>query len=166
MNAAALTVRPAGTPDMAQVNRIVSACVISWNLPARVKRLAIGSYLYQAHDLEFLEIYAAVDQQDRIVGVAALEQTDQPSSAATSTGLALHGLYVDPAQHKQGVGQKLLEFSMQRARQARVSGLLVKAQSDANSYFAQQGFMRLPALKPDRDYPNTWWKPTLQSHCA
>ncbi len=51
-----------------------------------------------------------------------------------------------------------LDAALQAARGEGFDGLLVKAQADANGFFAARGLSRLPAEKPERDYPHRYWQ--------
>ena len=65
--------RPANADDLSAVNAVIESAVMTWKLPERVKRLAMSTYLYTAHDLEHLHLMLAEDRAAAIVGVAAWE---------------------------------------------------------------------------------------------
>ncbi len=153
-----VTVRLASEDDLPAINAIIEACVMGWDLPERVKRLSLDSYRYHAQDLDHLAVYVATSATGEVVGVAALEQADEKDLPANRTGLLLHGIYVMPGWQRSGVGKQLLARAFEAACEQGVDGLLVKAQADANSYFASQGFNPLPVVDPGRDYPHRWWR--------
>jgi len=63
--------------DLDTVNAVVTQAMLSWDLPARVRRLALPSLIYSSLDLEHMHI-AIVDEIDGSgVGIAAWEEADQ-----------------------------------------------------------------------------------------
>lgn len=154
-----LVIRPLQRDDLEAVNAIIESCVMGWNLPERVKRLVLGSYRYNPHDLAHFDICLGETTDGRIVGVAALEEAAPPDLPTGQSGLLLHGLYVDPAHQHQGIGRRLLAAALASVRQQHKEGLLVKAQADASGFFRAQGFIDLPVENENRDYPHRWWKP-------
>lgn len=153
-----ISIRKAKASELKVVNDIIRACALGWNLPDRVKRLTVSSYQYNNFDFEHFEIFVAIDTSNRVVGVAALEEINTLNIPEEQSGLLLHGLYVDPAFQNQSIGQRLLQFSLQRVKSEELDGLLVKAQIDANRFFEKQGFKHLPIIDGDKDYPHRWWK--------
>lgn len=152
-------VRPAAVDDLPAINAIVERAVMTWQLAERVKCLSLPSYRYQAHDLAHLHIVVAEDGAHAIVGVAAWEEAGARDVPPGKRGLLLHGIYVDPAKQKQGVGSRLLDAAMNAALESGFDGLLVKAQADASGFFAVRGMTRLPVENPERDYPHRFWQP-------
>jgi N-acetylglutamate synthase-like GNAT family acetyltransferase len=153
-----VTVKAADINDLKGINQIITACVYSWDLPDRVKRLTLQSYLYDETDFDHLDIFVATDSNNKILGLAALESAQTMDLPGNQTGLLLHGIYVDPHYQNQHIGEKLLSLSFQHVKDNHLKGLLVKAQASANSYFGHQGFEHLPVINPDKDYPHRWWK--------
>lgn len=151
-------IRPAHAADLAAINCIVERAVMTWKLPERVKRLALPSYRYHAHDLQHQLMLVAELPEVGIAGVAALEEADPRDLPAARTGLLLHGLYVDPAWQGQGIGTRLLQAACTACRETGHDGLLVKAQPDAAAFFQSRGLQRLAVKDPDRDYPHRYWK--------
>lgn len=129
-----LDLRPAGAEDLDPINGLIARAVDTWDLPARVKRLTLPSYHYGPLDLQAMTVVCAWREQ-RLVGVVAWEIV---TGEAT---LALHGLYVDPAQWGQGIGSALLRHAEQAARRQGLTAVRVKAQSGAKHFFARQGFV-------------------------
>lgn len=152
-----LRIRLALAAELAAINAIVERAVMTWKLPERVKRLALPSYRYHAHDLAHQRILVAERLDTGIVGVAALEEAEPKDLPTAGGGLLLHGLYVDPAWQGQGVGSRLLEAALDTCRQTGQGGLLVKAQPDAAGFFQRRGMQRLAMKDPDRDYPYRYW---------
>lgn len=150
-------VRPARESDLASINAIIEAAVMGWSLPERVKRLSVDSYRYTLEDLRHFAMRVALDG-DRVVGVAAFEQAARRETPNGVSGLMLHGLYVDPAAQRRGVGRVLVESVASAARYAGHRGVLVKASRDAVDFFRRLGFARVAASGAS-DYPNLFWLP-------
>lgn len=155
-----MRLRTAGTTDLDGANGVIRRAVMTWNLPERVKRLALPTYLYGDHDLAHLELLLAVDEDDRPVGIAAWEAADPRDCPGDSRGLLLHGLYVDPDHQGRGIGARLLAAAAEHARSRGYAGLLVKAQADAVGFFQRQGLRPILVRDPGRDYPNRFWLDT------
>lgn len=153
-----LMIRTADAADLGAVNAVIEACVMRWNLPQRVKRLALGSYLYGQHDLEFMEILVATGADGEVNGLAALEATGDGELPAGRKGLLLHGLYVRPELQGHGIGNRLVSAAVDVARAQSLDGLLVKAQNDATGFFETCGFEPMPVDDSSVDYANRWWR--------
>lgn len=150
--------RPANQADLDAVNRVVAAALMSWNLPERVKRLALPSYRYTVPDFAHLDIVVAEDKRQQVIGVAAWEQADARDLPEGQTALLLHGIYVDPSHHHRGVGRQLFRCAEQAVHAQQYGGLLVKAQPDADGFFLAQGMKRMQVADPARQYGNRFWK--------
>lgn len=162
-----INIRQARADDLAALNGVIERAFMTWQLPERVKRLSLPSYLYQSHDLKHLHIVVAGDSRRALLGVAAWEPASPRDLPAGQIGLLLHGLYVEPAQQHCGVGSRLLDAAAEAARDQGMDGVLVKAQADANEFFAARGLLRLPLNNPARDYPHRFWltaSPASVSH--
>ncbi|MEW5967716.1 MAG: GNAT family N-acetyltransferase [Pseudomonadota bacterium] len=155
--AAAVRVRPARVDDLPAINAIVERAVMTWQLADRVKRLSLPSYRYHALDFVHMHLVVAEDAHGTLLGVAAWDDADARDTPAWQRGLLLHGLYVDPSQHRSRIGSRLLDTAAAAARAGGCDGLLVKAQADANGFFAARGLERLPVNDPARDYPHRYW---------
>ena len=155
---AAVHLRKAEEADLAALNAVIERAVVTWNLPERVKRLSLATYRYQPQDLAHLHLVVAEDAGEAIVGVAAWEPAAARDLPAGKHALLLHGLYVDPAHARRGIGSRLLEAALEAACEQGFDGLLVKAQSDATTFFAARGMEPLPVADAARDYPHRFWK--------
>ncbi|MFU8838973.1 MAG: GNAT family N-acetyltransferase [Thiohalomonadaceae bacterium] len=150
--------QPARAADIPEINQLISAAVMQWSLPERVKRLSLPSYYYHAHDLEHLQLVVLQGEDERIVGVAAWEAASPADLPADKRGLLLHGIYVLPERQRQGIGSALLSTALAACQATGMDGLLVKAQTDARAFFTAQGMQQLPVSNPQRDYPHRYWK--------
>lgn len=151
-----IKLRPGGPADLPAVNAVIESAVMGWDLPERVKRLALSSYLYQQHDLDHLQLWVA-QANGTIVGVASLEPAEPRELPDNRQGLLLHGLYVHPDFQQRGIGTRLLHIAEQQVREKGFDGLLVRAQSGAGRFFANSGLQLLPA-EAAHDYQNRYWK--------
>jgi predicted N-acetyltransferase YhbS len=158
MPSLSIHVRRARADDLDAINRVIEAAVMTWNLPERVKRLSLSSYLYTTLDFKHLDMAVAEGDEQNIVGVAAWEPADSRDMPAGEMALLLHGIYVDPSHHQQGVGSRLFREAERVVLDHPYSGLLVKAQEDAIAFFLAQGMIRLQADDPERHYANRFWK--------
>jgi GNAT superfamily N-acetyltransferase len=145
------------TSDLDAVNTLIQAAIMTWDLPERVKRLSMPSYCYSAHDLEHLSLVIAASPADAMLGIAAWERADANDAPGDQSGLLLHGIYVDPERHHEGVGSRLLQAAIEAARKGGYDGLLAKANKDAQGFFTARGLQPLPAERPGRDYPYRYW---------
>ena len=149
-------IRDAVRADLDAVNAVVEAAIQTWKLPDRVKRLALPVYRYTSEDLGHLQL-RVLEQSSGIVAVAAWEPADPRDLPGAGSGMLLHGLYVDPARHGQGLGARLLDDAAGAARVRGHDGILVRAQADAEGFFARRGFARLPVRDAARDYAARLW---------
>jgi predicted N-acetyltransferase YhbS len=152
-----INLRPAEKADLPAVNKVIERAVKTWKLPERVIRLAMPTYLYTGHDLQHLHIVLAEDSTVGVIGVAAWEAAAVRDCPQGKRGLLLHGLYVEPDQHRRGTGGRLLAAAAVAARQQGYDGVLVKAQADAEGFFNSQGLQHLAVTDASRDYPNRYW---------
>jgi len=152
-----ITLRPGTKPDLVAINTVIERAVHTWNLPERVKRLAMPSYLYNAYDLQHLHIVLAEDCGAGVIGVAGWEKAAVRECPPGQNGLLLHGLYVDPDQQRRGTGFRLLSAAATAAKENGYDGLLVKAQADAEAFFRSRGLQQLAVEDSKRDYPSRFW---------
>ena len=150
-------IRPADISELDAINQVIESAVMSWELPERVKRLSLPSYRYDAMDFRALEVVVALRDME-IAGVAAWESADPKEAPVGGPALLLHGIYVDPAHHRQGIGRLLFREAERTVHAQGYAGLLVKAQESANGFFLSLGMHLLNAEDPERHYANRFWK--------
>ena len=155
------TLRQATTAELPAINATIEAAVMSWQLPERVKRLSLSSYHYDLVDLQHLTVML-LEQDGRVIAVAAWEPADVADTPEQQGGLLLHGLYVHPDYHQQGIGKQLLHLARQAAGKGNYAGLLVKAQHDAEAFFMACGLQKLPVLDSTRHYEHRYWLPLAE----
>ncbi len=149
--------KPATKDDLKAINSVIETAVMTWQLPERVKRLAMPSYRYTEQDLEHYDLVVA-EQDGRIVGVAAWDR-DQHDGPESKIGLLIHGIYVHPEYQRQGIGSKLLESVKMAACAMKFEGILVRAQTDAEKFYRAEGFDKLASEESGRDYVGRYWRP-------
>jgi predicted N-acetyltransferase YhbS len=153
-----VTLRPAQLQDLDDINRVIEAAVQSWDLPERVKRLSLFSYRYTEVDFDHLEMIVAEIDTQGIIGVAAWEMADAKDAPSGKRALLLHGIYVVPSMHDQGIGRQLFHSAENAVRRYQVPGLLVKAQAGANGFFLAMGMQPLANGDSATRYANSFWK--------
>ena len=156
MNSANIKIRTANEGDLDAINRVIEVAVMSWQLPERVKRLALPSYRYNEMDLKYYSLVVAEDNK-KVLAVAAWD-TDIHQGKDGSRGLLLHGIYVQPEYQRHGIGSRLFREVENAVRDTKLDGVLVKAQNDAVEFFLAQGMEKLEAEDMQRDYENRYWK--------
>ena len=152
------TIRKASCADLDMINRVIERAITTWNLPDRVKRLSLSSYLYRQSDLQTMEIIVAENNDYSIAGVAAWEQAEAKETPEGSTALLLHGIFVDPECQHQGIGKQLLRAAEHRALERGYTVLLVKAQASAAKFFIAHGMQPVKIMNEKRDYAHRYWK--------
>lgn len=153
-----MQIRTVVKTDLDAVNRVIETAVMTWALPARVKRLSLPVYRYTSQDLAHMDMVIAENRQGDILGIAAWGEADPKDVPAGHRGLLLHGIYVDPSHHRRGIGSLLFGAAEAAVRKRRYDGLLVKAQQDATSFFISRGMRKLDVDEPSRQYANRFWK--------
>lgn len=153
-----IRLRRLGAEDLAEANRVIEAAIMIWDLPARVKRLAMPTYRYHEHDLDHLTLVGATTADGVIVGVVAWEPAAPRDVPDEGHGLLLHGIYVSPDRLGTGIGSRLLDAAIDAARAGGFDGLLAKAVPSAQGFFSARGLQRVPAKLPENDYPYRFWK--------
>jgi len=157
MHTEKIHIRPADITELDAINHVIELAVMSWPLPERVKRLSLPSYRYDAMDFKALEVVVALHDRD-IVGVAAWETADPKETPVEGPALLLHGIYVDPAHYRRGIGRLLFRQAERAVHAHGHEGLLVKAQASADGFFLSLGMHRLNPEDPERHYANRFWK--------
>jgi len=143
--------------DIDKVNQIIESAIRCWNLPERVKRLSIPSYLYNEWDLQQFDIVVA-KQSDTIIGVASWQQASNKDTPKQQNGLLLHGLYVQPEFQNKTAGKQLLHAAEASARDKGLNGLLVKAHKDATTFFIKNNFEAVKSAHAPNQYTYLFWK--------
>lgn len=157
LTGSAINLRKANRCDLKAINHLIKSAMDTWNLAERVKRISLPLYCYDEYDLEHLQILVAETEDLSIAGISALEPIESTDSEGRSMSI-IHGIYVDPALHRKGIGTSLLEATELLADSQSADGLLVKAQPEAIKFFNHQGYQELPVKDPSRQYPYRLWK--------
>ena len=152
-----MKIRSACKDDLNKINQTIELAVMTWQLPERVKRLALPSYRYNEVDLGHYDIVVA-EADNRIIGVVAWD-TEPHQGPANILSLLLHGIYVHPEYQRQSVGRKLFNAAEEAARGKKRNGILVKAQIEAEGFYQSQGLSKLETQDIERDYAVQYWKP-------
>ena len=153
----AARIRDARPADLDDVNAVIEAAVMHWDLPERVKRLSLPLLQYDRYDMDAYTVRVVEMPDGRLAGVAAWTEADPLDLPPGTRGLLLHGIYLLPALQRQGVGSLLFAEARKAAGRLGANGLLVKAQAGAEGFFVRQGMTKLPVVDPDRDYPRRYW---------
>jgi predicted N-acetyltransferase YhbS len=156
-------IRPAGRADLDAINQVIEAAVMSWQLSERVRRLALPVYRYSAVDLACLDAVVAEDHHGLLAGVATWERASGGDVPAGVDALLLHGIYVNPTCHRQGIGRRLFQAAELAVGQNGCDGLLVRAQAGACGFFLAMGMQPLELQSPGEHYAHRFWK--TADHC-
>jgi GNAT superfamily N-acetyltransferase len=148
------TLHPLTHVPLAAINAIITACVMSWPIAERVKRLTLASYQYHSEDLRHLSGLVALNSDNEAIGVVTWEPL---AASERQNSQLLHALYVDPRFQRQGVGRQLMQAARHLVCQQGSSGLLVKAQAEAIPFFRALGLSELAIVDASRDYPHRFW---------
>jgi GNAT superfamily N-acetyltransferase len=102
---------------------------------------------------EKAEVMVAVDESDRILGTVTYAPYGSPYAEHTDSpeGAAFRMLVVDPAARGQGVGEALVRWCVDWARESGVRSLRLSTQAGmttAGRLYLRLGFVRTP----DRDW--------------
>ena len=149
--------RDARPADLDEINAVIEAAVMHWELPERVRRLSLPMLQYDGYDMDGYTFRVMEAPDGRLAGVAAWTEADPLDVPRGAGGLLLHGIYILPQLQHRGLGSALFAAAKEAARESGASGLLVKAQAGAEGFFVRQGMMKLPVIDPDRDYPRRYW---------
>jgi N-acetylglutamate synthase-like GNAT family acetyltransferase len=153
-----IKLRGADPSDLHSINSLIAAAIGTWRLADRVKRISLPLYRYHAHDLQDMQIVVAHCGDGEILGSAALEQAYTSNMFDGLPTSLLHGIYVAPNLHRNGVGSRLLEKIETLARYQGIEALLVKARPEAISFFSARGFGKLSTRDDREEYPHQFYK--------
>jgi GNAT superfamily N-acetyltransferase len=145
--------QPAST-GLARINDLITRAINSWNLTERVRRAALPSHLYDAADLRDYRFLLADADDGSLAGVAALTGPVEPGKALPEPLALLHGLYVEPALHRTGIGRALLKAAEAKAVESGFHCLLVRAHRDSQGFFETNGYRHTDRVS----YPYAWVK--------
>ncbi len=162
MSATGIRIRPATATDLDSINLVIEAAVMTWVLPERVKRLSLQVYRYTREDFVHLNMVVAENPRQQILGAAAWEEADAIDAPEGYRALLLHGLYVEPSHHRQGIGRRLFNAAEAAVSEHGYDGMVVKAQQGATAFFESMGMCSLPVADPLRHYAYRYWKPSRQ----
>jgi len=152
-----ILIRPAQAADLDEINRIIEAAIMTWELSDRVKRLTLPTYKYNEMDLQHMEIVVA-KRHGQILGIAAWEQANPIDAPKGKSALLLHGIYVDPEHHRQGIGSLLFSAAEAATTSTQLDGLVVKSQKGSEPFYLAQGMQRLRVEDSKREYENRYYK--------
>lgn len=143
--------------DLPDINNIIELAISSWNLPQRVKRLSLSSYLYDELDLQHYTIFLA-QVNNNTIGIISYEQAESKDVSLEKNVLFVHGLYVAPDFQRQGAGSFLIHAVEKIAKKNNLGGILIKAQKEAIPFYLKNKFMQIQATNARREYPERYWK--------
>jgi len=142
--------------ELDTVNEVVAASIGSWELPARVRRLALPSLLYNEADLKQMSV-VMLEQAEGGVAVAAWETAADRDAVTDLRPILLHGLYVVPKTQNQGLGTALLELASHWALVRGFDGITARVWRESETFFRNRGFDQL--TRPDAgSYPLQMWR--------
>ena len=136
--------------DLHCINKVVTAAVMSWPMPERIRRLSVPVLSYDSEDFKHYR-FALYRDSGEIRGVAAWN-AQAPMLTEFGIGRLLHGLYISPGSQGRGHGQTLTAAVLSEAVALGADGLVVKAERPSIGFFEHCGLQSLSALGPT-DYP-------------
>jgi GNAT superfamily N-acetyltransferase len=100
-------------------------------------------------------VRVALDDHDEVVGVVSVTPT-------ALQGIALlHGLFVDPALWKRGIGRALFGEAVARTKAMKAGALMIYAEPSAEVFYRRMGAIRIGEgpffLSPDVTLPHLLW---------
>ena len=117
-------------------------------------RLCVRATMHAGHDEAFIDrampgltitlplisadcVQVAQDNSSEVVGVVAVTPT-------ALQGIALlHGLFVDPARWKRGIGRVLFGAAVARAREMKAGALMIYAEPSAEGFYKRMRAIRI-----------------------
>lgn len=141
--------------DLPQVNAIVTAAVMAWPLPERVRRLSAPLLCYRDPDLDdhVIELAGPREAPDAVIAWMHDSRHAPPY-------VLLHGIYVRPELQRSGTGRRLVEAVRLRAAAVGAAGVLIKAERVSVPFFERLGLVRLPPdVGPGGAYAYRFWLP-------
>lgn len=153
-----LTLREINTDELAIANDIVVAAIDSWEMKPRLRRLVSQTYQYDAGDFDTMRLFL-LEEGEQAQAMLAVEDYPGDEVNLPDRILLLHGIYVRPERHGEGMGRQLLEATKTLARDGGFAGVLVKAHASASGFFQAMGMQELPVTDERRDYPHRFWWP-------
>jgi len=117
-------------------------------------RLCVRATLHAGHDEAFIErsmpaftvtvpfidanyVQVAQDGSGDVVGVAWVTSTSLPGIAL------LHGLFVEPAHWKRGIGRVLFEAAVVHARKMTNGALMIYSEPSSEGFYKRMGAVRI-----------------------
>jgi len=88
-----------------------------------------------------IEIYAAISEQNQLLGVATLIDDDELPDA-TEPGPWLAAVFVTPAERKDGIGSALVNHIVRRARELNFATLYLYTEH-AEDWYQQKNWMKI-----------------------
>lgn len=117
-------------------------------------RLCVRATMHAGHDEAFIDrsmpgltitlplinsdcVRVAQDNSSEVVGVVAVTPT-------MLQGIALlHGIFVDPARWKRGIGRVLFGAAVARAKGIKAGALMIYAEPSAEGFYKRMGAIRI-----------------------
>jgi GNAT superfamily N-acetyltransferase len=117
-------------------------------------RLCVRATMHAGHDEAFIDrtmpaltitvpsitanyVRVAQDGSNEVVGVVWVTPTALQGIAQ------LHGLYVDPARWKRGIGRVLFGTAVTRAKEMKAGAIMISAEPSAEGFYKRMGAIRI-----------------------
>ena len=149
----------ADVDDLHRVRAVIAAAIRAWPTTERLRRNALNILSYDAVDLADTHIVMAL-QDGEALGIAAWRDHSWMADPAGKQSALLHGLYVDGACQRTGLGACLQRFVASAVLDAGGHGLHVRAERFAVPYFERCGYRRLTGAEligVTGAYPHRFW---------
>ncbi len=145
--------------DLHRVRAVIAAAISAWPTTERLQRNALNVLSYDAVDLADTNIVMAL-RDGETLAVAAWREHSWMADPAGKRSALLHGLYVDNACQRLGLGGCLQQYVASAVVDAGGYGLHVRAERFAVSYFERCGYRRLAGSElvgVTGAYPHRFW---------